>query len=790
MDSLQLHRLPFFRQLRQRIESMPPPEIEESILLRVMVQALVAIGIVATDVAGGTQIGLWAVPLSIAGGCWSWWSRRKQNIAAKFLIAIGMLLALAAFFGNLFESLNDTRLVLAELLIQLQVLHSFDLPRRKDLGYSMVIGLILLGVAGTISETLTFAPLLLLFLAIALPTLVLDYRSRLGFVDSFPAFSGLRRQSKIQNPKSKIQDSPLSPKQLIALLLAILALGLVIFALMPRFPGYQQFTFPVSGAAELESARFNAQNRGIFNPGVREGATDADNAENGSGELEGSGAGEGDIYYGFRSQMDQSISAGMGGLQSKVVLRVRSQAPGFWRVLGFDRYTGKGWEISRDDQLLNVQRPSWSYQFYLSSAYGQSKTQQVIQTYTVVSPLPNLLPALSHPRALYFPTPEVALDPEGSIRSPAALGKDLSYTVISDVPYRDRTRLGKASTNYPKNITNYYLQVPPKIQDKIRKRAEELLAKSPKPITSPYEKALFLAQALKQNYAIKPNIPPLRANEDLVETFLFRHQGGYPDHFSTTLTMMLRSLGIPARLAAGYGTGQFNPFTGFYLVRNTDAFALTEVFFPDYGWFSFNPIPGHELVPPSIEEYETFGVLRQFWNWVAGWLPSPVVGVLSFLWQAITGAIAIVIIGLWRLVSSGLFGFITGLILAVGLGFLGWIGWNNLQIWRYRRWLAKLPPMERLYQQMLGLLAARGYAKHPAQTPLEYARGARANHQDAAVEIIEEISQAYVRWHYGGKVQNTNYLQQQLRALTRSLQRLGSGERARDAKRVPSELRR
>jgi len=109
---------------------------------------------------------------------WSWHRRRKSNVAVKFLLAMAMLVALFAFFGNLFTQLNDTRLVLAELLIQLQVLHSFDLPRRHDLGYSMVIGLILIGVAGTLSQTLAFAPLLLIFLALALPTLVLDYRSR------------------------------------------------------------------------------------------------------------------------------------------------------------------------------------------------------------------------------------------------------------------------------------------------------------------------------------------------------------------------------------------------------------------------------------------------------------------------------------------------------------------------------------------------------------------------------------------------------------------------------------
>ncbi len=177
--------LPFAGRFWRRLGSLPLPETEESLLLRMLAQAMVLVGIVATDVAASTYMSVWAIPFSIMGASWSWFRRRKRNIAVKFCIAIGMLLALAAFFVRLRAELNDTRLVLAELLVQLQVLHSFDLPRRKDLGYSMVIGLILIGVASTLSQTMTFGLLLLVFLAIALPVLVLDYRSRLGLPASF-----------------------------------------------------------------------------------------------------------------------------------------------------------------------------------------------------------------------------------------------------------------------------------------------------------------------------------------------------------------------------------------------------------------------------------------------------------------------------------------------------------------------------------------------------------------------------------------------------------------------------
>lgn len=765
----QLGRMSVLSQLWQRLQAMPPPQTENSLWLRVLVQALVIVGIIATDITttvysdqqAQIPISLWAVPLSIVGATWSWYRRRDRNIAVKFFLAIGMLLAMGVFFRNLLANLNDTRLALAQLLIQVQVLHSFDLPRRKDLGYSMVIGLILLGVAGTLSQTLAFAPVLLVFLAIALPVLVLDYQSRLG-ISQTPKRQLSRRSINYY--------TPLSPRRLGVFLLVIIGLGLAIFAVMPRFPGYQIQTFPMSAPDELKNLRVSQESRGIVNRGYdREGNPNASSGSGGnlSGKMDET------FYYGFGSKINQNL---WGELKPKVVMRVRSQAPGFWRVLAFDRYTGQGWEISRDEQLMKLERPEWSYRFQLyPTNFNISRTKQVIQSYTAVSDLPNIIPALAYPREIYFPTKELEVDAEGSLRSPLGLPEGLTYTVISDVPLRDRTRLQQAADNYPNGIKKYYLDLPPAIADQVRQKAEALLATSPKPITSSYEKALYLTQELKRRYRIPDNpfgARPLQENEDLVETFLFKNEGGYPDHFSTTLTIMLRAIGIPARLVVGFGTGQFNPFTGFYIVKNTDAYAMTEVYFPKYGWFAFDPIPGHELLPESVEDTEAFGVLRQFWNWVAGWLPTPVRNGIADLWNLIIGSLIKVVVWLWRILSSGWLGLFVGLVLAIAVGFLGWLGWGQWQDWRYRRWLSKLPPMERLYQQMLKFLGMKGYIKHPAQTPLEYASRMR-QHQPPAAEVIEEISHAYVRWRYGAVTPNIQQLQLRFRELVKSNQRLG-----------------
>jgi len=760
-------RLWLLRRLRQQLPTPSPTPAEESIPLRILVQLLVAVGIFATDLAADTFHSAWAIPISCIGAAWSWRQRHQRNITVKFLIAIGMLVALAAFFGNLLGSLNDTRLVLAELLIQLQVLHSFDLPRRKDLGYSMVIGLILLGVAGTLSQTLAFAPLLMLFLLIGLPVLVFDYRSRLG-LEMSPASKTIHRSGKWQ----LLPTSTLSLPRLSVFFLLIVAVGLVIFALMPRLPSYQVQQFPVSGADILEDQGFDDnQNPRISNPGyVNEGQGEGQGQEQGDGTGTGSGQGQGEVdeqfYYGFQEQMNQNLG---GEMKPRVVMRLRSQAPGWIKMMAFDHYTGQGWKIEQDEPTQELNRPSWSYRFGLSSSSTQAETERIVQTYTIVSELPNLIPTLPQAKEVYFPTEEIAVDPHGTIKSPVELSEGITFTVISRVPYRDRSKLRTASTDYPDFVRDHYLQVPPEIEDRIRNKTESILAESKKPLESSYEQALYLGQQIKQRYQVQAN--RVEPDQDLVETFLFDWEGGYPDHFSTTLTMMLRSIGIPARLATGFSSGELNPFTGLYVIKNTDAFALTEVYFPEYGWFPFDPIPGHSLIPQSIEKSQTFGVLRQFWNWIAGWIPSPVMSLFDYLWTVVIGTFIEALKAIWRFFTQGWLSALAGLISLVLASFLGWIGWQQLQRWRYQRWLSRLAPTERIYQQMLQLLAQQGIGKQPAQTPLEYVETTATRLEPPQVDVIQEISQAYVRWRYGNYVPHVDYLQQVLQQLKRSFQR-------------------
>jgi transglutaminase-like putative cysteine protease len=758
-----LRRIPIAGDLLHYINSQPIPKAEESIPFRVLVQLLVFIGIIATDVAAGITNSFWAIPLSAIGAWWGWKSRHQRNVLVKFCIAIAMIVMLVFFLNDLVTQAEETRLLLARLLIQLQVLHSFDLPRRRDLGYSIVIGMILLGVAGTISQTTIFGIWLLLFLVVGVPVLILDHRSRLGVtVRSF-------------NP-TKIG---LSPKTTIGLLAVILALGMTIFLFLPRLPGFQLRNFPVSVNMNIERQ---------LRPGqILERSNSFGNQNDlGSGGTSGTGdetGEEGDqplLPALFAEEIDEvGANTEPLELEPELVMRVRSQAELFWRVISYDRYTGTGWQISRNDEtdFRTLRRLAYGYQFFVPSPLGipirVEGTKDVIQTYTITTEeFPNLVPAAATPIRLFFPSKEMDLDAEGSLRAPGPLPLDLTYTVISSVPIRDRTALAEAPQEYPSFIRDYYLQLPEDENEvaQIKQVAAALLADartpagSPMTLDNPYDQALWLTQSLKQRYRLQNFIYFPGIGSTAVQ--FLNQGGGQPSHFLSALIMLLRSQGIPARYTVGFAPGDFNAFTGLYEVENIDAIAVAEVYFPEHGWIAFDPVPGRPLFPPSVEVSQTFGVLRKFWNWVAGFLPSPVTAFFSVMFANLLEFLGDKLEGLinW-LAGMGWFSFIASILMFFGFGIAGWSILQLWNWWRRQSRLRRMEPTQRIYQLMLQWLEEQGISKAASQTPAEYAAYVKERVSHTQAEKIDLLTQAYQDWHYGDRPANLNQLKSLLNQL-------------------------
>ena len=127
-----------------------------------------------------------------------------------------------------------------------------------------------------------------------------------------------------------------------------------------------------------------------------------------------------------------------------------------------------------------------------------------------------------------------------------------------------------------------------------------------------------------------------RPNTDAVDQFLFVDQRGVCEHFVSAMVVMLRSLGVPARLASGFGSGQFNAFTNYYEVRANDAHAWVEVYFPQYGWIPFDPTPGWNGDP------QTGDIPRWIFSGALGDLNLPALP-LKEIFQSVIGSIGTIL---------------------------------------------------------------------------------------------------------------------------------------------------
>jgi hypothetical protein len=191
------------------------------------------------------------------------------------------------------------------------------------------------------------------------------------------------------------------------------------------------------------------------------------------------------------------------------------------------------------------------------------------------------------------------------VTSAAIVVEGETYTARGAVASPSAEQLRQAGTRYPAWVLEAYLQLPETITPRTRRLAEAIAAG----LESPYDQAATVTAWLRRNIAYNRITDPPPQGRDPVDWLLFDYRIGFCNYFATSEVVMLRSLGIPARLVAGYASGRLDESSGVYQVRAGDAHAWVEVFFPDYGWIEFEPTPEQpELVrPEAAEENEAIG---------------------------------------------------------------------------------------------------------------------------------------------------------------------------------------
>jgi hypothetical protein len=270
------------------------------------------------------------------------------------------------------------------------------------------------------------------------------------------------------------------------------------------------------------------------------------------------------------------------------VLVLAAERPLYLRTRTYDLYIGHGWDstegprrgVAAGDQLFTVltsERPTVRDGVRLDSVTIEMRQSVGRQIFTAGSPLKVYAPVLI--------TEPAGLPLLGYIEAANPIGEGESYTQAVLIPEATEAQLAAtAGIDYPQAVIDLYLStrgIPERVGDLARQVTEGA--------ENPYEQAKALARYLRgPEFTYSTAGLDVPAGADLVETFLFAEDGkvGYCQHFASAMALMARSLGLPARVAVGWAPGEAAG-EDLWLVREANAHAWVEIFFPGYGWQIF-----------------------------------------------------------------------------------------------------------------------------------------------------------------------------------------------------------
>lgn len=337
---------------------------------------------------------------------------------------------------------------------------------------------------------------------------------------------------------------------------------------------------------------------------------------------------------------NQEVRIGTGPVSQsdQVVMRVQTnlETP-YWRGTTFNRYTGHGWRnelpanhnlepsanaLPQDGSVVrdNMLEPR-QYAFEIPPSdisRVRGPKERVRQHVALQGAAFEALYAAAEPRVLRVSSAQGVYDDAGSIHLTNST-TSLEYDVESDVSTAGPGQLRKTSTDYPEEIRNLYLQLPADTTMVERWRAAARTATVG--ATNPYDRVAALVRWIGSEckYNLKADAVP--ADQDVVDTFLFKQKQGYCDSFASSLAMLCRTLGIPARVASGFLTGESDPMKKEFVVRERDKHQWTEVYFTGIGWQKFDATEFAENITPEDGAKSVKGKSFFAFLFGRGWLP-------------------------------------------------------------------------------------------------------------------------------------------------------------------------
>jgi transglutaminase-like putative cysteine protease len=320
------------------------------------------------------------------------------------------------------------------------------------------------------------------------------------------------------------------------------------------------------------------------------------------------------------SRDDRSIGGGFQ-FDYAIVMTVNTDSRTYMRGETRSLYSGTGWEPSDAEKRLALSKVDTNNvpkdaRFNTS----QLETKEIKQTVLISNDetYPILFGGFSIQKLIEINKGEGSYDAlrwsprQSELRYTAKSNYPKEYEVISQQPVVDEAALRQTIANFAgKPEWNEYLQLPKELPARVKQLAGDITAKE----SNPYDKAKKIEQYLSQTFPYT-NTPDLTkgSSKDFVDRFLFEIKEGYCDYYSTSMVVLARSIGLPARWVKGYSSGQssvppemqYPNFSGslpriepngsgIYTIRNSDAHSWVEVYFDGWGWIPFEPTAGFTM---------------------------------------------------------------------------------------------------------------------------------------------------------------------------------------------------
>jgi transglutaminase-like putative cysteine protease len=287
-----------------------------------------------------------------------------------------------------------------------------------------------------------------------------------------------------------------------------------------------------------------------------------------------------------------SISAQLSGDQRVDLFKVQTSYPQYWQLYVLDQFDGEGWRSSDPDgteggQIVNVSPPppdsetKTSYNFTILSGFDSG---HVLPMPEQIIPPANLIDAAGDLDVTWDPYLERAFVEGG-------LDEGLEYTFRSRIVVPTPEELDHVQDLAPVQYGRW-TELPEDLDPRFEQIAQEWTADA----ASAYDKVFAIQRHFHSNGFTYNSDVDVADDEDALLTFLTQTKTGFCQQYAAAMAVLVRELGIPARVVVGYRAGTLQD-DGTYLVQSTDAHAWVEVFFEGYGWLPFEPTPGHGTYP-------------------------------------------------------------------------------------------------------------------------------------------------------------------------------------------------